>query len=80
MKTLNKIKLNNLSAENLSEKQMKEIRGGGGLVTCTCSCYWEDQNGSSADNNCKANTINNGTEGGHSSEGDNQKTCYSYWS
>jgi natural product precursor len=55
MKTLNKIKLNNLSAENLSEKQMKEIRGGDETASCSCACHWADQGGSSTMENCSAN-------------------------
>jgi natural product precursor len=53
MKTLNKIKLNNLSAENLSNKQMKEIKGGAGV--CGCSCYYAEEGGSSTSANCFAN-------------------------
>ncbi len=55
MKTLNKIKLNNLSAENLSEKQMKEIKGGAGEGYCGCSCLYEGNGGASSNDNCTAN-------------------------
>jgi natural product precursor len=54
MKTLNKIKLNNLSAENLSDKQMKEIKGGNDPY-CYCSCYYAQDGGSGTDDNCFAN-------------------------
>ena len=53
MKTLNKTKLNNLSAENLSEKQMKEIKGGS--ASCYCGCYYAGQGGSTTSDNLFAN-------------------------
>jgi natural product precursor len=55
MKTLNKIKLNNLSTENLSEKQMKEIRGGEADPKCFCACNYAGQGGSSTSDNLNAN-------------------------
>ncbi len=69
MKTLNKIKLNNLSAENLSEKQMKEIKGGAGI--CSCSCYYEGSGGSSTHDNCNANKA----LGYYSGSGSNDYIC-----
>jgi natural product precursor len=72
MKTLNKIKLNNLSAENLSNKQMKEIKGGAG--SCGCSCYYAQEGGSGTDDNCFANQDLTG--GGWSAYGPIIKTCH----
>ncbi len=53
MKRLNNLKLYELTADNLSDREMKEIRGGG--RQCSCSCRWEGSGGSSTDDNCDAN-------------------------
>jgi len=68
--------LNSLSAENLSEKQMRDIKGGDFTpITCTCSCYYADQNGSSTNANCSANYSLKPYGGGWSPVGDNGTPC-----
>ena len=74
MKTLNKIKLNTLSDENLSEKQMREIKGGTSNA-CYCSCYYQGNGGSSSHDNCNANNSSGYTSG----QGGNQWLCTDWW-
>ncbi|MCH4895908.1 rSAM-modified peptide [Marinilabiliaceae bacterium JC040] len=49
---MKKIKLNNLSARKMSEKQMNVINGGN---SCGCSCYYHNRGGSSESSNYSAN-------------------------
>ena len=71
MKKLSKLKLHNLSQQNLEELEMNSLRGG---KSCTCSCYWEGKGGSSSGDNSKANyKLGSDERGGYSSDGDN---CY----
>ena len=67
MKKLKKLKLNALSEVSLEDKEMNALRGGS---CCTCSCYWEDQGGSSSSDNSSANSKIG--DGGYSLQGCNQ--------
>jgi natural product precursor len=53
MKKLAKLKLNVLNEHDLIEKQMNSLKGGTGA--CYCSCYWENNTGSSTADNKSAN-------------------------
>ena len=66
---IKRFKLNALSAEGLRQKEMNAIMGG--TRTCSCSCYWANQGGSSLDDNKSAN-YNLGDTGGNSTNGCNQ--------
>ena len=66
---IKRFKLNALSAEGLRQKEMNAIMGG--TRTCSCSCYWANQGGSSLDDNKSAN-YNLGDTGGSSIHGCNQ--------
>lgn len=72
---LNKLKLNEISKNNLTQKEMKMVKGGDPVVgrSCSCSCYWEGNTGSSTEDNCQANYAI-GSKGGYSKDGDN-KAC-----
>lgn len=61
---LNRIKLNALSESTLKDKEMNAILGGG---ICFCSCYFENNGGSSSGTNMAAN----GAEGLKSYDGCN---------
>lgn len=39
MKTLKKIKLNQLGKEELEKRKMEMLKGGNDCGDCTCSCY-----------------------------------------
>ncbi|GAB1360643.1 hypothetical protein MASR1M31_24630 [Porphyromonadaceae bacterium] len=62
------IKLNQLAKNNLSAREMNNIKGGD--WTCTCSWYYANNGGSSTMDNGCANAQISG--GGHSTEGDNK--------
>ena len=65
------LKLNQLLEDNLNNREMNSLKGGGNL--CFCSCYWADQGGSSIANNRSANY--------HSDSGDgylSQHGCNNY--
>ncbi|WP_165042832.1 TIGR04149 family rSAM-modified RiPP [Dysgonomonas sp. ZJ709] len=66
MKKLDKLKLHNLVAEGLSDKEMNIIRGG---KSCTCSCAGPS---GAYDNSCANYGIGSG---GHSTSGSNGYTC-----
>ena len=51
MKHFNKLKLNALSKQQLKNRELSQIKGGG----CTCSCYYANSGGSSSDDNSNAN-------------------------
>ena len=70
MKKISKLKLNEISNDSLSTRQMRTIKGGN---TCTCSCYWADRGGSSSYDNCFAN--HDLGDGYYSEHGDNGATC-----
>lgn len=53
MKKIKKLKLNTLSENLLTQKQMNELKGGDWI--CTCSCLYENQGGSSSGDNSYAN-------------------------
>jgi natural product precursor len=56
------LKLNQLAQQNLSNKEMNAVKGGG---SCCCGCLYQGQPGGSTSNaNCLANT-----DGGLSSPG-----------
>lgn len=69
---MKKLKLNQVERNNLTNKEMNNLKGGAWL--CTCSCYWADQGGASIQENAKANALIPG--GGHSTEGGNQWGMY----
>jgi natural product precursor len=74
MKKLGKLKLNALNEQDLAEKQMNALRGGG---NCFCSCYWYGQGGSSSSDNRNANLAISDMRDGtkiYSTQG-----CNSYW-
>lgn len=48
-----KLKLNSLAKNNLNEKEMSKIKGGG--WTCGCGCHYANSGGSSIDANAAAN-------------------------
>jgi natural product precursor len=65
-----KLKLNALNKQNLEEKQMDALRGGG---MCNCSCYYANSGGSSINANMMANYDAAGEWGHYSSiDGCNQ--------
>ncbi len=66
---IKRFKLNVLSYEQLRQKEMSTIVGG--VRACTCSCYWENQTGSSSADNKNANYAL-GDYGGESIHGCNQ--------
>lgn len=68
---LNKLKLNEISKNNLTHKEMKMVVGG---TSCTCSCYWEGRGGSNVEDNCNAN-VSVGSEGGYSEYGTTKMWC-----
>lgn len=49
---MNKLKLTTLSERILKEKESKALLGGN---NCGCSCYWENNTGSSVESNRNAN-------------------------
>lgn len=64
---MKKLKLNYFETNKLSKEQQNSIIGGD--WTCTCSCYYADNGGSSEmDNGCANAEIG---PGGHSTKGDN---------
>ncbi|GET47030.1 TIGR04149 family rSAM-modified RiPP [Capnocytophaga felis] len=68
MKSLKKLKLNQLREADLSAKEMSELKGG--THCCGCGCHGP----SSTKNNFNANL-----EGGYSSVGGNKMcTCYEW--
>lgn len=71
MKKLNSLKLSEMAAENLSDREMKEIKGG---RSCGCSCYWAGGGGSSTNDNCVANYYQG--SGASSTSGSTQMICY----
>ena len=68
---LKRLKLSDLSDKSLKDKEMNALKGGN-LEGCRCSCYWENQGGSSSDDNMSANySLGDGTK---SYDG-----CNQYW-
>ncbi|HML64694.1 MAG TPA: TIGR04149 family rSAM-modified RiPP [Dysgonomonas sp.] len=53
MKTLSKLKLNNLNKVELDELEMDVLKGG---ASCCCSCWASGSGGSSTSDNNSANT------------------------
>ena len=53
MKNLNKIKLNKLSSEKMTNRDLGMIKGGGG--DCSCGCRYANDGGSSTSDNGNAN-------------------------
>lgn len=66
---LKRLKLSDLSDKSLKDKEMNALRGGN-LDGCHCSCYWENQGGSSSDDNMTSNYSRG--DGTHSAQGCNQ--------
>lgn len=63
------MKLNQLRGENLSDHEMSFLIGGEPYDSpCSCSCYWEDNGGSSTADNAETNA----RDGYSSNEGCNQ--------
>lgn len=60
---LKKLKLNALSEAGLKDKEMSALKGGN-YDNCRCSCYWENQSGSSSEDNADGNWAT-GTESVH---------------
>ena len=50
---MKKLKLTTLSEAILKDKESKAILGGN--LSCSCSCYWENNTGSSTHDNASAN-------------------------
>jgi natural product precursor len=69
-----KLKLSTLSDSMLKDKEMVAIFGGEGRI-CGCSCAFEDQGGSTSEDNSAAN-YKLGEDGGHSSTGCNNYVTY----
>ena len=66
------LKLSNLETQKLNEREMGMLHGGTVITvifqSCTCSCYYADQGGSSIEDNRDANHKN----GQYSGDGDNE--------
>jgi natural product precursor len=59
IKIMKNLKLNKLSARNLTDRQMDKIKGGDPCVlvrTCTCGCQYANSGGSSVSDNCSTNS------------------------
>ena len=69
MRKINSLKLHQMASENLSNREMKEIRGGE-AVSCYCGCRYAGSGGSSTNDNCNAN-YRGGASGGLNSPGGN---------
>lgn len=69
MKTLSRLKLNQLNAEELEQRQMNALRGG---YRCGCGCNYVDLQGSSINDNYNANVSHDYTQsyGGNFACGD----------
>jgi natural product precursor len=55
---MNTLKLNKLSAQNLTDRQMGKIKGGSDCIvlkTCSCGCQQANNGGSSIADNSSAN-------------------------
>lgn len=52
MKTIGRLKLNQLTNAELNDREMKLIKGG---VNCSCGCHYYGQGGSSTADNSAAN-------------------------
>ena len=61
MKTLSRLKLNQLNAGEFVQMQMNALRGG---YKCGCGCNYVDAHGSSIGENYNANVSNGYTESG----------------
>lgn len=59
MKTLSRLKLNQLNAEELEQRQMNALRGG---YNCGCGCYFWETNGITTDQNYNSNVSNGYSE------------------
>jgi natural product precursor len=64
MKNLNKIKLNKLSSEKMTNRDLGMLRGGGDNGDCVCGCRYSNDGGSSNADNGNANNA-----GGYQTEG-----------
>jgi natural product precursor len=53
MKKISKLRLNLLNEQDLEDKQMNSLKGGGG--ECFCSCYYANSGGSTSSANRSAN-------------------------
>lgn len=53
------VKINEMSKQRLSKKEMSLISGGdgNGVVICSCGCQYADSGGSSINANCAANNL-----------------------
>lgn len=67
--------MNSLEKENLSNREMKAVKGGIGR-NCFCGCLYTDQNGISIDANCDANYLVG--DGGYATPGydSSNSPCY----
>ena len=54
MKKLERLKLNQLSREELKKRELNQIKGGTGEC-CGCGCYYQFEQGSSTSDNYSAN-------------------------
>lgn len=61
MKVLSRLKLTQLNAEELAQRQLNALRGG---YNCGCGCNYQDCGGSSQGENYNANVANGYTESG----------------
>lgn len=73
MKTLSRLKLNQLNAEELEQRQMNALRGG---YKCGCGCNYVGLQGSSINDNYNANVSHGYTQsyGGNFACGDGVPT------
>lgn len=69
MKVLRKLKLNQLNAEELAQRQMNALRGG---FKCGCGCYYEFDGGADVASNYNTNVSSGYSEsyGGNVACGD----------
>ena len=64
MKSIGKLKLNQLSKAELEKRAMSDLRGGD--PTCGCGCHYAESGGASLYDNQNANAANNqGSYGGN---------------
>jgi natural product precursor len=52
---MNNLKLNKLEEQNLAERQMNVVKGGGNPGNCGCACTYANNGGSSTCDNAAAN-------------------------
>jgi natural product precursor len=56
LKKMNNLKLNKLEEQNLAERQMYAVKGGGVGDMCGCGCCYANNGGSSVSDNALANS------------------------